>query len=115
VKTLQDRLAARVVSPVPPRRNRPEKPQNPLVSAVADWNQAIQETDRHALKCRTCNRRRHPETLARQTGTLASIDPFKPCREADALHEAEVEARRAYLAAGGTLPVDREKLRRIAR
>lgn len=114
-KTLQERLAAQPRPEVHPSAKAVEKPQNPLVFRVDEWTRAIQETDRHSRACRPCNRRRHPEALAKATGTLVSIDPFKPCREALKLHEDEVAARRAYLAAGGTLPVDREKLRRVAR
>lgn len=113
MKTLEERRGAVVLLRSP--RTRQEKPQNPLGLRVEDWNQAIRETDRHSLKCRACNRRRHPEALAKATGTLTSIDPFKPCREAVALHDAEVAARKAYIAAGGTLPVNYERLRRMAR
>ena len=112
MKTLEERRGRVTIRPA---RTRTEKPQNPLVFAVSEWTRAIQETDRHSLKCRACNRRRHPEVLAKATGTLAAIDPFKPCREALRLHEAEVAARRAYIAAGGTLPVNYDKLRRVAR
>jgi hypothetical protein len=82
------------------------KPQNPTDSAVREakklWTRAI-ETDAHARKCRPCNKRRYPLALAVATGTLASIDPYTPCRTARALWRSECAARLAFVAAGGRL------------
>jgi hypothetical protein len=107
VKTLQERLSAQGPPKVRPQKKCDKKPQNSLNLAVSEWNRAISETDVHARRCRVCARRRHPEALAKATGTLVSIDPFRPCREAVRLHAAEVAARLAYQAVGGTFPVKR--------
>ncbi len=81
--------------------------QNPSDFAVREarkaWGRSISRTDAHARKCRACNARRHPEELARLTGTLASIDPFKPCRKALLLWDEEVATRKAFQSLGGSL------------
>jgi hypothetical protein len=38
--------------------------------------------------------------VARATGTLATIDPYQPCRKAEELYQTERAARAAYLALG---------------
>jgi hypothetical protein len=51
--------------------------------------------------------RRIDERTARLTGVLATMDPYKPCREAERLHAEEIAARKGYMEAGGILPVKR--------
>jgi hypothetical protein len=79
-----------------------------LMELVRAWDKAISATDRHAVKCRACNRRNPLFDVA-----PLIYDPYTPCSKANALHDEEVAARKAYQAAGGKLPVDRDWVRRV--
>mgnify|MGYP001577114353 CR=1 FL=1 len=80
-------------------------PDAALKEAKKAWSQAITKTDSHSMKCRPCNKRQHPLALAKATGTLASIDPYKPCRKAHEFWLAETATREAYQALGGLLGI----------
>lgn len=86
-----------------------ETPQNPLRIEARRWTFAIRRTDTHSLKCRHCNRKGHPHSLAVTLGALTdpALEAYQLCPKAITLREEEVGARKAYLALGGVLPVGR--------
>jgi hypothetical protein len=87
----------------PVLRSAVEEKRTQLKTLSKAWGHAIIETDRHSTKCRKCDKRKIKLEVAIQTGALATIDPYKPCAVALELWKAEVDARKAYQAAGGRL------------
>lgn len=83
----------------------PRKDGSNLKSLALAWTKAISSADSHGRKCRACAKRVHPLSLAKETGTLTSFDPYQPCAVSLELWATERAAMRVYRAAGGSLPV----------
>jgi len=74
---------------------------------LADAWSTISAVDAHARACKACNRRKHDPGLQITMGALLDphLEPFQACRIANRLEAEERTARKAYMAAGHSLPV----------
>jgi hypothetical protein len=90
----------------PPRPTKVEKQPQNLKDFQGFWTKSIWEVDRHSLRCKSCNKPRNSHRIAVEVDSLLdpALERYRPCRKAKELYRLEVEARKAYLGAGGQLP-----------
>lgn len=70
------------------------------------WAKAISRVDAHSRNCGRCHQRNPRYRTMVAAGAILAAEPFIRCKTAEALHQAELNAIKAYLDAGGKLPAE---------